>query len=58
VEPTLAVEREFQALPIDQQHQAVVELRRHRMPIRQVARLTGLRKGIAERFDHKSKQDR
>jgi hypothetical protein len=48
----------FQALRTVIGGEAVVELRRHRMPIRQVARLSGLSKGIVERLDRKNKQDR
>jgi REP element-mobilizing transposase RayT len=41
---------EFLALPPDAQRQTVQSLRVYRMPIRQIARMTGLGKGIVERW--------
>jgi hypothetical protein len=41
---------QFLALPSDAQRQAVRDLRARHMPIRQIARLTGLSKGMVERW--------
>jgi REP element-mobilizing transposase RayT len=40
----------FQALDKDEQARAVLEMRRRRLPIRQIARLTGIPKGVVEKW--------
>jgi len=44
---------DFQRMPIDEQQSLVVRMREERVPVRQVARVTGLSKGIVEKWMRK-----
>ena len=45
---------EFQRMPEGEQRALVVKMRKEQIPIRQVSRVTGLSKGIVERWCRKS----
>jgi REP element-mobilizing transposase RayT len=48
----------FLAMELTEQLSTVIELRHHKMPIRQIARITGLSKGVVERWSKPEMQDK